>query len=275
MAHDDAGPITIPRSFFRAALWREDRLFSPAEAFLDMIALASPEPDTVVIDGSMIELLRGELAASLRWLARRWSWSKSKVARWLGVRQSCGEIGTRTETDLTVITLCHYDLYAPPEFERGTVSGTVAGQSRDKLELRFNIKTKSNINSRSNGGCGPRSGKNSSDPATFPVQQEFGPEELRRQDFGFDPVQLDLFHQLVERIEFGTKKDLRNFTQYMPMWRGIILDPAQNVHLYAGIAEHRMLRHDRVPPKASPQEVILAAMKRNGWKPPAKRKQTP
>ena len=55
--------IKIPSAFFSSEIWRKDRVFSEAEAYLDLLTLSSPIP--------------------LRTLARRWGWKHPREVRFL------------------------------------------------------------------------------------------------------------------------------------------------------------------------------------------------
>lgn len=78
-----SGWITVPRSFFDGPAWQENRKFSRAEAVLDLYRRAQWEAGEVFSRGKLISLARGEQAASCRFLAHRWGWTKDTVARFL------------------------------------------------------------------------------------------------------------------------------------------------------------------------------------------------
>lgn len=103
-----------------------------------MIAIAAHTPETRLIEGRPANLQRGELVGSLRYLGRRWSWSKSKVERFLSSLRIAGRIRDRDGTGFVVISLCNYDTYNPARDGNGTGSdpptGTVSGRLRDKAE---------------------------------------------------------------------------------------------------------------------------------------------
>jgi hypothetical protein len=55
-----------------------------------------------------VRLKRGEIAVSLRFLARAWNWSHGKVQRWLKLLADRGKITLRTEDGVIVIGLRGY-----------------------------------------------------------------------------------------------------------------------------------------------------------------------
>lgn len=132
--------------------WRDNPVFkgefSRADAWVWLIETACWKPSRVRIKGATIELARGELSFSVRFLAESWGWSKSRVDRFLSDLRDEGMIGTRSKIGTatahkpgqgqSIITICNYDKYqAPEKLERdnsGTPSGTTAGQQRDKEE---------------------------------------------------------------------------------------------------------------------------------------------
>ncbi|WP_374412719.1 hypothetical protein [Novosphingobium colocasiae] len=114
-------------------------------AWFWLIANAAWKPTRTRIKGTMVEIDRGDLTFSVRFLAERWGWSKSRVDRFLSDLRGEGMIETRSKIGTTaghvaghgqsIITICNYDKYqssqgadrdnAEPEI------GTTAGQQRD------------------------------------------------------------------------------------------------------------------------------------------------
>lgn len=135
---DDQGYIPIARKFFYSDLWREDRELSKAEAWLDLLFLAKFKPEKQIVEGRCLSLNRGELVASVRYASLRWRWSKSKVERFYEMLRECRRIETRTETGITIVSICNYrlfnDLAGRARDSDGDSRGTVAGQSRDNIE---------------------------------------------------------------------------------------------------------------------------------------------
>lgn len=76
-----SGFIKIPRAFFEGTLWCEARVFSRAEAFLDLVRLVRYRMGSVQDGprGEKIPVGRGEVLVSLRNLGERWQWSAHRV----------------------------------------------------------------------------------------------------------------------------------------------------------------------------------------------------
>jgi hypothetical protein len=110
-----AGFIRLSRKYFEHNLWNEVRIFSPAEAWLDLIASArfESEPEKLLIRMKMIKINRGELRASTRFLARRWSWSKDKVSRFLKLLVEDTMISREMRHGESIITILNYNKFNP------------------------------------------------------------------------------------------------------------------------------------------------------------------
>ena len=142
------GYIRLSRRFFDTEEWAQPRKFSKAEAWLDLIAMASYADRKVSIDdkGRKVELLRGEIIASQRFLAKRWGWGLGSVNRYLDAMASGADprikiaprkimieigagtpSGTPSGTLVDVITLCKYDVYNEGAEQAGTDGGTPSG----------------------------------------------------------------------------------------------------------------------------------------------------
>ncbi len=116
------GYLRLWRSFFRHPLWLEKRVFSQAEAMLDLLAGAAYAAGEDTVCGRVVRIGRGDLLRidgeyiSLRMLGERWGWGKNRVDSFL--QRLCKEktISLRTVegTRQTVITLLNFELYNPP-----------------------------------------------------------------------------------------------------------------------------------------------------------------
>lgn len=109
--------IPISRKLFNHEFWEEKRAFSRFEAWLDLIALArfTPSENRMLIGNQIVTWNRGEMAASLRYLAERWGWGVTKVRNYIILLTAEEMIKTRTakSTPQTIITICNYDTYNP------------------------------------------------------------------------------------------------------------------------------------------------------------------
>lgn len=105
--------IPISRRIFEHPFWCEDRVFSRFEAWLDIVQSARFEDTKQLIGNRFIEVKRGQVLVSLRFLAGRWHWSTKKVNSFLDLLIQDKMITKETpkETGQTVITICNYDKY--------------------------------------------------------------------------------------------------------------------------------------------------------------------
>lgn len=105
--------IPISRRIFEHPFWCEDRVFSRFEAWLDIVQSARFEDTKQLIGNRFIEVKRGQVLVSLRFLSGRWQWSTKKVNSFLDLLIQDKMIIKETpkETGQTVITICNYDKY--------------------------------------------------------------------------------------------------------------------------------------------------------------------
>lgn len=107
----DQGFIKLSRKFFENALWKEHRQYSRSEAWLDLIQMAGFEDSKYILNNRAIEVQRGEIVASRRFLENRWLWGSTKVTNFLDYLKKEGMINQRQTNGQTIITLCNYDTY--------------------------------------------------------------------------------------------------------------------------------------------------------------------
>ena len=64
-------------------LWKENRVFSKAEAWIDLLLEAqySEETTMIVIKFTSYEQYQGETVKTMKTWAKRWGWGRSRVRR--------------------------------------------------------------------------------------------------------------------------------------------------------------------------------------------------
>lgn len=107
------GYITLSRKFFQTAIWKTARTFNESEAWLDLIQSARFELSEhfARVGGRDVEVRRGEVVASQRFLARKWKWSDMKVRSFIAKLRREGMVTTETRSGTTIIRLVNYDKY--------------------------------------------------------------------------------------------------------------------------------------------------------------------
>ncbi|UEM13686.1 hypothetical protein J4G43_005025 [Bradyrhizobium barranii subsp. barranii] len=137
-----AGYVAVPRW-----LLDDDRLarepFTEVQAFVDMIARAAWRPQRVRLARGFVDLQRGQLLVSVRFLAKRWQWSEQAVRRFLdrisgwhanGTQTTTQNgpqngpqdgplIGTQTTRDGTIVTIHNYDVFQKKTSSEGSGDG--------------------------------------------------------------------------------------------------------------------------------------------------------
>jgi len=91
--------------------WQRKEPYCSRAAWVWLIEHAQYEPAKVLIGGKPVELQRGQLSHSYRYLARAWGWSEAKVRRWCVAAASLDMIRRSSNAGQVIITICNYDKY--------------------------------------------------------------------------------------------------------------------------------------------------------------------
>lgn len=118
------GYIPLSRKYFKHKLWREDRTFNPAEAWLDLVQRAAFKRTDIFFKNHSIQLDRGELIVSFRVLSKDWKWSVNRVRRFFNFLREEKMIESRVEYRLTVLKLSNYKTYNTVMEKNGYTSDT-------------------------------------------------------------------------------------------------------------------------------------------------------
>lgn len=125
-----SGFIAVSRDFWNDPDFA-DAPMTEREAFLWLLAEASWKERRVRRGREVIELGRGQLAHSVRFMAQAWGWSKSAGHRFLKKLEKRDTVRTASGTDCTIITVCNYEKYQSMRDTGGTPAGHRAGHRRD------------------------------------------------------------------------------------------------------------------------------------------------
>jgi hypothetical protein len=104
--------------------------YSRRDAWVWLIEEACWRPRRFDINGKTVELQRGQLTASTRYLAEAWGWPQTNVRRFLARLQADAMIGSDSGSGQFVITICNYEKYQDAADEIGSPSGPAAERTR-------------------------------------------------------------------------------------------------------------------------------------------------
>jgi hypothetical protein len=102
--------FTLNRRLLDHAIWTSEK-FTRGQAWCDLIGKANHAPGYIRSNGCRIELRRGDLGWSKTELAKRWKWTRKKVARFFKELEFDGMISEILTHPTTVVSICNYDLY--------------------------------------------------------------------------------------------------------------------------------------------------------------------
>lgn len=104
------GWISLHRRIQDHWLWKE-KPFSRAQAWIDMLLMASHCENRFVLGNELIDIEVGEFVTSEVKLMQRWGWSKTKVRAFLSLLQNDSMIIKKTDRKKTTIIIVNYSDY--------------------------------------------------------------------------------------------------------------------------------------------------------------------
>ena len=141
------GTFNVSRSIWQHPEFKPEQ-FSEREAFLWLVSEASWKDRTARAGRVVVDLKRGQLCASIRFMADAWQWSKSRVDRFLKRLENRDMLVLESGTGQITITLCNYETFQGQRDTSGTVAGQSAGHERDSSGTNYKkdeIKKKESI----------------------------------------------------------------------------------------------------------------------------------
>lgn len=109
------GWIKLHRRLQLHWLWEEKRVFSRAEAWIDLLMMANHQDTRFVLGNELISAQRGEVITSELKLMARWGWSKAKVRAFLKLLENDSMIAKKTDRKKTALIIVNWALYQVEE----------------------------------------------------------------------------------------------------------------------------------------------------------------
>lgn len=107
---DVEGWISLHRKIQDCFIW-DVKPFSWGQAWIDLLLIANHNDARTAFDGKMITVGMGQRITSIRYLADRWGWSRTKVTNFLNVLEEEEMIIRKSDTKKTLLTIVNYEQY--------------------------------------------------------------------------------------------------------------------------------------------------------------------
>jgi hypothetical protein len=131
----ERGVFAVDRGIFDHPVFAPEA-YTEREAWLWMLSAAVWKDARVRAGRMMVDLKRGQLCFSERFLASKWQWPKTTVRRFLARLKTEAMIGALADHDHTIITICNYERYAFDGDQRGPRSGPQDGPQTDRSRTK-------------------------------------------------------------------------------------------------------------------------------------------
>ena len=149
------GWIKIDRQLKDHWIWTGEK-FTRGQAWVDLLMLANWEDATMVFNGQITHVERGQLMTTIGFLAKRWMWSENKVRRYLADLRAEGMVRTNGRpngrangrANGTLITIEKYAFFQ----DGRRTDGRADGRANERPNGRQKKKNKEEIkNARARG----------------------------------------------------------------------------------------------------------------------------
>ena len=142
------GWISLHRKLCEHWLW-DEKPYDKARAWIDLLLHINHSSKKFLFDGTLIELERGQKITSIRKMADRWGWSRSKVSRFLSNLEKDGMLTVNSDTKKTLLTVVNWATY----------QNVVPPKSRRKATDEPQTNTNNNVNNVNNENNSSPEGK--------------------------------------------------------------------------------------------------------------------
>lgn len=158
------GWVKLNRSFMEHAFWTEERTFSRAEAWIDLLLSASYGAGSFMVNGQMVRVEPGQYCTTMVYLSNRWGWSRFKVDSFLKMLKNNEMISLKKTSKYTLITLLNWAKYQYEDgqemHEKSMKQASDMHQTSIKQALYKNVKNIKNDKKGKNNICAYPNQKN-------------------------------------------------------------------------------------------------------------------
>lgn len=145
------GWISIHRKIRDNHLFKEKRVFSKFEAWLDLLLEVNHQDNKFILGNELVEVKRGSTITSIRQLCDKWGWSNTKVKKFFELLELDEMITHKSDTKKTLVSIVNYDLYQPKEKEKRHENDTKTTRSNHENDTKTTRKhTNNNVNNDNN-----------------------------------------------------------------------------------------------------------------------------
>ena len=141
------GWICLSRKILDCYLWKE-KPFSKAQAWIDLLLLASHEKKKFLLGNELMEIDRGSFITSEVKLMHRWGWGKSKTRAFLLLLESDGMIIKKSDRKKTTITIVNYSKYQDVQTTDRPQADHRQTTSRPIADTINNVNNDNNVNNK-------------------------------------------------------------------------------------------------------------------------------
>lgn len=150
------GWIKIDRQLKDHWIWTGEK-FTRGQAWVDLLMLANWEDATMVFNGQVTRVERGQLMTTIGFLAKRWIWSENKVRRFLADLRAEGMVRTNGRpngrangrANGTLITIEKYAFFQDGRRTDGRANGRPNERPNGRQKKKNKEEIKENARARS------------------------------------------------------------------------------------------------------------------------------
>lgn len=129
----------------------EKRKFTKFEAWMDILLMVNHEPKKIPFGTDVITVERGQRITSVKGLAERWKWSRTKTDNFLKTLEKEHQIEQKRTSKATFITVVNYGVYQGEDVKvRGKKTSESEKKDIRKTSERHQKSTNNNENNYNN-----------------------------------------------------------------------------------------------------------------------------
>ncbi len=107
----DTGWLKLHRQIVDCWVWDDNEPYTKAQAWIYLLLIVNHEAATTYFDGELVTVNAGQKITSVRKLADKFRWSRTKVTHFLSLLEQDNMIKVESDTKKTLLTIVNYAKY--------------------------------------------------------------------------------------------------------------------------------------------------------------------
>jgi len=195
------GWIRLHRQITDCWVWDDDEPYTKAQAWIYLLMIVNHTEAKTYFDGDIITVNTGQRITSIRKLADKFKWSRTKVTHFLSLLEQDNMVKVESDSKKTLITVINYEKYQSDEPQESHKKDSEKPQESHRKATDEPLKSTNNNDNNDNND------KNDKNDNIIPLISPQGENRSSKKTREIKPTETDI--EIIDYLNFVCDKSFR------------------------------------------------------------------